>query len=212
MSSPTRPLILGHRGASAHASENTISAFALALEHGADGFECDVHLTADGEIVVHHDDTVDRLTNGQGKISAMTLAQLQRLRIATPYHAESAHAQIPTLAEVIDRFGHQARLINIEIKPSWTTTLADAVGKFVTPLPVKDNVLISSFDTNALLFLQQRYPQLRRAMLYPPYRYCWGDRQIWPIQYLVTRGSRPSLRSCSSLLAISNTSLDSPRP
>ena len=72
-------LVYAHRGASAYAPENTLEAFRLAMEMGADGFELDVHLSADGQLVVIHDETVDRTTNGTGLVREMTLAQLQAL-------------------------------------------------------------------------------------------------------------------------------------
>lgn len=71
--------IWAHRGASACAPENTLPAFALAMEQGADGIELDVHLTRDGELVVIHDEELDRTTNGHGLVKDCTLAQLQAL-------------------------------------------------------------------------------------------------------------------------------------
>ena len=72
-------LIYGHRGASGHAPENTLEAFQLSMDMGADGFELDVHMSLDGELVVIHDETVDRTTNGKGYVKDMTLAQLKEL-------------------------------------------------------------------------------------------------------------------------------------
>ena len=73
------PLIYGHRGASGYAPENTLEAFRLAMDMGADGFELDVHLSRDGELIVIHDETVDRTTNGTGRVMDLTLAQLKEL-------------------------------------------------------------------------------------------------------------------------------------
>ena len=69
--------IFGHRGASGHAPENTLEAFQLAMAMGADGVELDVHLSSDGQLVVIHDETVDRTTDGSGFVNAMTLKQLK---------------------------------------------------------------------------------------------------------------------------------------
>jgi len=74
-----RPLVIGHRGASADAPENTIAAFELALEQGADGIELDVHLTADGQPVVIHDFTLERTTDGVGPVSGRRVRELKRL-------------------------------------------------------------------------------------------------------------------------------------
>ena len=72
-------IIYAHRGASAYAPENTLEAFRLGMEMGAEGFELDVHLSKDGQLVVIHDETVDRTTNGIGLVRDMTLAELQAL-------------------------------------------------------------------------------------------------------------------------------------
>ena len=72
-------IIYAHRGASGHAPENTLEAFALAMEMGTDGFELDVHLSSDGELVVIHDEKVDRTTNGTGYVKDLTLARLRAL-------------------------------------------------------------------------------------------------------------------------------------
>ena len=91
-------LILGHRGASAVAPENTLLAFEAAQAGGADGIEFDVQLSADGIPVVIHDQTVDRTTNGQGKVAAMTVAELQAW-------TAGEGAIIPTLDDVFTPFG-----------------------------------------------------------------------------------------------------------
>ena len=88
-------LIIGHRGAKGHAPENTLISFQKALELGVDGMELDVHLSTDNQIMVIHDETVNRTTNGNGFVNQLSLQELKALRIA------DAH-QIPTLAEVLD--------------------------------------------------------------------------------------------------------------
>ena len=94
--------VFGHRGDSAHAPENTLPAFALAMERGADGIELDVHLSRDGELVVIHDETLDRTTNGTGLVKDHTLAQLRNL-CADNGMDGFAEARIPTLREVLER-------------------------------------------------------------------------------------------------------------
>ena len=74
-----QPVIFAHRGASAHAPENTLAAFELALEQGADGIELDVKLSADGQVIVIHDATVDRTTGAHGRVKDMSLAELRSL-------------------------------------------------------------------------------------------------------------------------------------
>ena len=108
-------IVLGHRGASGYAPENTLEAFKLAMDMGADGFELDVHLSKDGELVVIHDETVDRTTDGTGFVGEMTLAQLKALDAWN--HKEGYQgARIPTLAEVYDLIRDTDHIVNVEIK------------------------------------------------------------------------------------------------
>jgi glycerophosphoryl diester phosphodiesterase len=109
-----RPLIIAHRGARTVQPENTLLAFDLALRQGADGLETDLHFTRDGEIVLFHDATLDRMTDGTGPVGAQTLAELKRLRTRAPA-GHWSDAPIPTLAELIDFTGAQTPLL-LELK------------------------------------------------------------------------------------------------
>jgi glycerophosphoryl diester phosphodiesterase len=108
----TWPAILAHRGASARAPENTLEAFQLAVEEGTGGLELDVHATRDGEIVVIHDATVDRTTDGSGAVAGMTLEELRRLDAGYRFSPDGGRTfpyrgrgtRIPTLAEVYAQF------------------------------------------------------------------------------------------------------------
>src|ERR687895_336309 len=102
-----RPLIFAHRGGCALGPENTLTAFDRGMAAGADGLELDVHLSADGVVVVHHDETLDRTTNDSGRIGARTAAELARVDAGDG-------AGIPTLREVLRRYP-AARII-IEMK------------------------------------------------------------------------------------------------
>jgi glycerophosphoryl diester phosphodiesterase len=116
------PVNLAHRGASALAPENTIEAFRLAVEAGAGGLELDVHMTRDGHIVVIHDATVDRTTNGSGAVSEMTLDELRRFDAGHNFSPDGGSTRpyrgrgvwVPTLGEVLEEFPGVA--VNIEIK------------------------------------------------------------------------------------------------
>ena len=103
-----KPLKIGHRGAKAHLTENTIASVKKALELGVDGIEIDVHLCASGELVVFHDFTLDRITNGFGEVSNHTLTELKSLKVDGEF-------SIPTLLEVLDTIDKKC-LINIELK------------------------------------------------------------------------------------------------
>jgi glycerophosphoryl diester phosphodiesterase len=138
--SATQPLILGHRGASADAPENTIAAFRLAQMQGAAGIELDVQLSADGWPVVVHDEDVARTTNGRGKVNALKLAQLKALQI-------ESDQQIPTLAEVFEQLGPDF-LYNVELKAYGLRDdgLATAVADCVRHFSFHQQVLASSFS------------------------------------------------------------------
>ena len=107
--------IFAHRGASAYAPENTMEAFHLAAKQGADGIELDVHVTKDGEVVVTHDEKIDRVSNGSGFVKDMTLRELKRLSFHN--HMESyVGAGIPTLREVLEFVKTTTMAVNIELK------------------------------------------------------------------------------------------------
>jgi glycerophosphoryl diester phosphodiesterase len=108
-------LIIAHRGASSYAPENTIAAFDLALQMGASHLELDVHLTHDDYLVIIHDDTVDRTTNGAGPVASQTLAALQALDAGAWFGEAFVGTRIPTLAEVLTRYQGRAHL-HIELK------------------------------------------------------------------------------------------------
>jgi glycerophosphoryl diester phosphodiesterase len=139
-------LILCHRGAKNYAPENTMAAFKTALELGADGFELDTQLTSDGHVVVFHDKTVDRTTNGHGKLSKLTLADIRKLDAGSSFSEKFRGEKIPTLDEVFETFSKRA-VINVELKNFSTPfdTLAEKVCEAVRRHGMQKNVLFSSF-------------------------------------------------------------------
>ena len=159
--------IFGHRGASAYAPENTIEAFRLAVEEGADGVELDVQMTRDGELVVAHDETIDRVSNGSGRIADLTLKELKKLRFNRT-HPEYGKAEIPTLGEVFELLTPTGLDINIELKNS----LIDYPGleKRVTDLAAKafdlKRVIFSSFNHASMLRVKAIDPGLVCGLLY----------------------------------------------
>ena len=110
-----RPFIWAHRGASSSAPENTLAAFAAAVELGADGIELDIHLSRDGVPVVIHDESLERTTDGQGLVSDANLMQLQELDAGSWFSAAFAGESIPTLEDVLSSFAGQLHL-NLELK------------------------------------------------------------------------------------------------
>ena len=163
-----KPKIIAHRGASGRAPENTMAAFRLAMDQQADGIELDVMLTKDGQVVVIHDDTVDRTTNGFGKVRELSLAALQNLDAGNGEH-------IPTLQEVLDTFGDQW-LINIELKNYATPfdALPVATAQIVRRAGLTDTVIISSFNPFNLPRFRRNCPKVKLGLLTVP-----GKANFW---------------------------------
>ncbi|WP_281336680.1 glycerophosphodiester phosphodiesterase [Flavobacterium eburneipallidum] len=137
-------LKIGHRGAKGYEPENTLIAFEKAIELGSDGIELDVHLSSDNELIVIHDETIDRTANGKGFVNELSLKELKTFRI------ENNHG-IPTLIEVLDLVNRHC-FINIELKGIGT---AKPVIELITRYISEKNwhytdFLISSFDWNML--------------------------------------------------------------
>ncbi len=160
-------LNLGHRGASAYAPENTLAAFNLAFQMGADGIELDVTLSRDGIPVVIHDDTVDRTTNGHGLIRQMTLAQIKQLDAGSWFSPKYWDEEIPTLAQVLELVGTRG-IINIELKGTAFRDdgLETAVGRVAEQANANDHVLFSSFNPFALYRIAHVIPRAPRGLLY----------------------------------------------
>jgi len=164
-----RPTIFAHRGSKAHAPENTLAAFNLAAAQGAPAIELDAKLTADGEIVVFHDQTLDRTTNGSGKLRKHTLAALKELDAGAHFAETFTGEKIPTLAEVLESF---ARLvfINIELTnyASPRDQLPDLAAAMVQHFGLQEWVMFSSFNRLALQRVSQLLPEVPRGLLALP--------------------------------------------
>jgi len=165
----TRPAIIAHRGASRYAPENTLAAFHMAVEQGAEALELDVALSAEGEVVILHDDTVDRTTDGTGRVGALTLADLKRLDAGSFFSPAFRGERIPTLAEVLEAVGHKI-LINIELKANlkWADPLPAKVAEIVQRHGLEDGVLYSSFSPWALARIHKLTPQVPIGFLTLP--------------------------------------------
>ncbi len=146
-----RPTIFAHRGSSVHAPENTLAAFELALEQGADGIELDVKLSADGHVVVMHDNTVDRTTNGIGPVKSLTLKELMKLDAGSKFPQKFEPQKIPTLEDVFEALGSKL-FINIELTnySSPADELPDKVVAIVQKFHLESMILLSSFNYIAL--------------------------------------------------------------
>ena len=159
--------IFAHRGASAYAPENTMEAFELAAKQGADGIELDVHVTKDGEVVVTHDEKIDRVSNGSGFIKDMTLRELKRLSFHN--HMESyVGVGIPTLREVLEYVSTTNMDVNIELKTGiyWYPQIEEKTAFIVQETGMHDRVIYSSFNHYSLLQLKQLDNQVQTGILF----------------------------------------------
>ena len=123
-----KTFVYGHRGASGYAPENTLEAFAIAAEMKADGVELDVHFSKDGQVVVIHDDKIDRVSNGQGKVKEYTLEELRSFDFGYKFYGERRGIKIPTLDEVYALLAPTGMTVNVEIKASDPTICAACLG------------------------------------------------------------------------------------
>jgi len=155
---------IAHRGYSAEYPENTLKAFDEAINAGADMIELDIHLTSDGEIVVIHDDYIDRTSNGSGKVKDMTLDALKKFNYSYTFKGEN---EIPLLSEVIELVKGRAE-INIEIKnlPLQYLLIEEKVIALLKKMNFSDKVIVSSFDHHSLLKVKELSPSIRRGILY----------------------------------------------
>ncbi len=166
---PNRPIILGHRGASAHAPENTMAAFQRAIDFGADGIEFDVKLTRDGEIIIIHDLTVDRTTNGKGKVRNFTLEQIRNLDAGLHFSEQFREEKIPILRDVLMMVPADF-IVNIELTnySSMFDGLASKVAHLVKELGVKGQIIFSSFNPLNLILTKRILPEVPVALLSLP--------------------------------------------
>jgi glycerophosphoryl diester phosphodiesterase len=166
LESLSQPIIFAHRGASAYAPENTLAAFELALTQQADAIELDVKLSGDGQVIVIHDSTVDRTTNGRGKVEDMTLAEIKALDAGSFRGREFAGEKIPTLEEVFEAVGKRM-FINIELKNHKTRgmDLVETVCMLIKKHQMQKHVMFSSFFPNALSKAHSYLPDVPRGIL-----------------------------------------------
>jgi glycerophosphoryl diester phosphodiesterase len=176
----TTPECYAHRGARAHAPENTLLAFHLAFELGADAIECDVQRSRDGNLVIIHDGTLDRTTDGNGPVSAHTVDELRALDAGRRWRTRQC---IPTLEETLDLIRARGGALNLEIKgesAAESIATAEAVAPVLMALDESflARVLVSSFEHPAVMKIMALLPNLRTAALY-------GARQ-WRHHDLIT--------------------------
>lgn len=160
--------IFAHRGASGYAPENTIEAFKLAIEQGADGIELDVQLTADGIPVVIHDETIDRVTQGKGFVKDYTLSELRQYTVYGKKFEGYKNAKIPTLEEVLELVRPSGMKVNIELKTGifWYPDIEKKTVELVEKAGMVERIIYSSFNHYSVQRLKEIVPDAETAYLY----------------------------------------------
>ena len=161
-----RPVVIAHRGASAEAPENTIAAFELALEQGADGIELDVHLSADDHPVVIHDFTLERTTDGAGPVSGHRVRELKRLDAGAWRDRRFRGQRIQTLQEVLERFRDRARFwVELKGGSALYSSIEERVVSLLEIYDVVDRALVQSFDHEAIARIRALNREIRIGAL-----------------------------------------------
>jgi glycerophosphoryl diester phosphodiesterase len=172
-----KPLVVGHRGASAHAPENTLAAFALALADGADGLEFDVRLARDGVPVVIHDSTLRRTARRDGKVASLSSLALAEIDVGSWFNRrfparardEYASERVPTLAQVIELFAPRCRALYVELKCERADAdelAAATVEVLRAQADAARRCVVESFTLGAVAGVKRLAPELRTAALF----------------------------------------------
>lgn len=162
---PGRPLVLGHRGASADAPENTLAAFRLAVEQGADGVELDAWRCASGEVVVFHDDDARRIAGSPLRVKDATFAELRALDVGAHRGAAFRGERIPLLAEVLEAL--PGAIVNVELKSKGRDLgLAAEAARVIARAHAEDRVIVSSFDYRLVAAFRAAAPRLPVGLLF----------------------------------------------
>lgn len=175
----TRPLIVAHRGASAYAPENTLAAFALAIEAGADGVEFDVRLSKDGVAVVIHDATLTRTAGIDKRVADLTARQLSRVDAGSTFNAahpararaEFSSEGVPSLRSALSLLTNMTGPIYIELKcdaDSEVAPLVDAVCREIGESPSLERIILKSFRLGAIPHARAVLPSVSTAALFAP--------------------------------------------
>ena len=180
--------VIAHRGLSARAPENTLASVEAAIQIGADMVEVDLVMTADGVAVCLHDATVDRTTDGSGRVRELSWEQVQGLDAGCWFASSFAGERIPSVAQVLG-VARGRTLLNLELKPDgddMVTPMVSAVATAVRDAAMESHVVVSSFHAGALEQIRESAPELMTASLLHPER----DRERDPLTVMMAVGSR----------------------
>jgi len=166
-----KPLIIGHRGASRFAPENTMAAFQLALEAGADGVEFDVRLSRDEVPVIIHDDNLRRTGTTPSRVADLTLSELQAIDVGSWFPSkEFAGERVLTLDQLFELFSSTNSLLYLEMKcdPAERDKLAQVCAGAINLSPLKSRVIVECFDLAGIATIKTIDPTIRTAALFEP--------------------------------------------
>lgn len=184
-----------HRGFKGKYPENTMLAFKKAVEAGADGIEFDVHLSKDGQLVIIHDETLDRTTDGEGLVCEKTLEELQNLN-ASKLYPDFDIQKIPTLREYFEFAKDKEIVTNIELKNSIIEYkgLEEKVYELIKEYGLGDKIIISSFNHNSLVRFKKLAPEIKcgvleSSRLYKPWEYVkkLGMEYFHPMNFTIDK-------------------------
>jgi len=179
------PIIFAHRGASAYAPENTLAAFDLAVQQGAQAIELDAKLSADGHVIVIHDQSVDRTTDGVGKVAEMPFSTMRELDAGSSFSEKFRGERIPALDEVFEAVGKRI-LINVELTNYATPfdVLVPKVVELVRRHALEKRVLFSSFFPHNLRRARRLLPEVPRGLLtWAGWMGAWSRTFSWLAPY-----------------------------
>ena len=164
------PKVWAHRGASGYAPENTLEAFELAIDMGVDGIELDVQFTRDRELVVIHDETINRVSDGEGAVADLSLEELRGFNYNKTHPEYCAHSDIPTLKEVLDLVAPTDITLNIELKtsinpyPGIEQAVVDLVHEY-DEYNLSDRIIYSSFNHDSIAKVREIDEDARLGLL-----------------------------------------------
>jgi glycerophosphoryl diester phosphodiesterase len=187
-----RPQIFAHRGGCALGPENTLAAFDLGLQAGADGLELDVHLSADGVPVVHHDATLDRTTSLSGPLAARTAAELARADAGGRYSRDGGFpfrqqgVGIPSLREVLHRYRDVPIVIEMKVD---SAEMGEAVAREVRRADAVDRVCLAGYGTRSAAAARAAIPEIATSATHPEVRLAvYRGLTRWPVRHAVYGG------------------------
>jgi glycerophosphoryl diester phosphodiesterase len=161
-----RPLVIAHRGHSIAVPENTVEAYRMAIDLGVEMIECDVNRTKDGELVMIHDWTLDRTTNGSGRVVDLTLAEVRALDAGSTFDPSFAGLRVPTTAETLDLAREAGILMCFEVKGEAPADFRRVADQLVDLFVKKDALgwaFMSSYDHDAMAAAKAKVPELMLA-------------------------------------------------